>query len=62
MVVWSVTQSHTFCSVKSSDLGSIVVNKDSGYDRIIVELFKTLKGDVSKTLHSICQQIWKTQQ
>ena len=43
-------------------LGSISVNKASGCDGIPVELFKTLKDDAIKVLHSICQQIWKTQQ
>ena len=43
-------------------LGSITMNKASGGDRIPVELFQILKDDVVKVLHSICQQIWKTQQ
>ena len=43
-------------------LGSTAINKASGCDRILVELFKTLKNDAIKVLHSICQQIWKTQQ
>ena len=43
-------------------LGSSAVNKASGCDRSPVELFKTLKDDAIKVLHSICQQIWKTQQ
>ena len=43
-------------------LGSTAVNKASGCDQIPVELFKTLKDDAIKVLHSICQQIWKTQQ
>ena len=38
------------------------MNKASGGDGIPVELFQTLKGDVVKVLHSICQQLWKTQQ
>ena len=38
------------------------MNKDSGGDRIPVELFQILKDDAVKVLHSICQQIWKTQQ
>ena len=38
------------------------MNKASGGDRIPIELFQTLKDDVVKVLHSICQQIWKTQQ
>ena len=43
-------------------LGSTAVNKTSGCDGIPVELFKTLKDDAIKMLHSICQQIWKIQQ
>ena len=43
-------------------LGSITTNKASGGDGIPVELFQVLKGDAVKVLHSICQQIWKTQQ
>ena len=43
-------------------LGSTAINKASRCDRIPVELFKTLKDDDIKLLHSICQQIWKTQQ
>ena len=42
-------------------LGNTVVNKASGCDGI-PELFKALKDDAIKVLHSICQQIWKTQQ
>ena len=44
------------------DLGSITMNKARGSDRIPVELFQILKDDTVKVLHSICQQIWKTQQ
>ena len=43
-------------------LGSIIMTKASGDDRIPVELFQSLKDDAVKVLHSICQQIWKTQQ
>ena len=43
-------------------LESITMNKASGGDGIPVELFQILKGDAVKVLHSICQQIWKTQQ
>ena len=43
-------------------LGSITTNKTSGGDRIPVELFQILKDEAAKVLHSICQQIWKTQQ
>ena len=49
-------------SVVKWALGSTPVNKVSGCDRIPVELFKTLKDDSIKVLHSMCQQIWKTQQ
>ena len=38
------------------------MNKASGGDRILAELFQVLKDDAVKVLHSICQQIWKTQQ
>ena len=41
---------------------SITTNKASGGDRIPVELFQSLKDDAVKVLHSICQQIWNTQQ
>ena len=43
-------------------LGSITMNKASGGDGILAELFQILKDDAVKVLHSICQQIWKTQQ
>ena len=43
-------------------LGSITTNKTSGGDGIPVELFQILKDNAVKVLHSICQQIWKTQQ
>ena len=49
------------CEVKWA-LGSITMNKASGDDGIPVELFQILKEDAVKVLHSICQQIWKTQQ
>ena len=49
------------CEVKWT-LESITMNKASGGDRIPVELFQILKHDAVKVLHSICQQIWKTQQ
>ena len=48
------------CEVKWT-LGSITTNKGSGGDGIPVELFQILKDDAVKVLHSICQQIWKTQ-
>ena len=43
-------------------LGSITTNKAGGGDGITIELFQILKDDAVKVLHSICQQIWKTQQ
>ena len=49
------------CEVKWA-LESITMNKDSGGDRIPVELVQILKDDAVKVLHSISQQIWKTQQ
>ena len=49
------------CEVKWA-LGSITTNKASGGDGIPVELFQILKDDAVKVMHSICQQIWKTQQ
>ena len=48
------------CKVKWA-LGSITMNKASGGDGILVELFQILKDVAVKVLHSICQQIWKTQ-
>ena len=49
------------CEVKWA-LESIATNKASGSDGIPVELFQIRKDDAVKVLHSICQQIWKTQQ
>ena len=50
------------CEVRWA-LGSITMNKANGGDGIsIVELFQVLKDDAVKVLHSICQQIWKTEQ
>ena len=49
------------CEVKWA-LGSITINKISGSDGIPVELFEILKDDAVKVQHSICQQVWKTQQ
>ena len=49
------------CEVKWA-LRSITMNKASAGDGIPVELFQILKDDAMKVLHSICQQIWKTQQ
>ena len=48
------------CKVKWA-LGSITMNKASRGDGIPVELFQILKDDAVKVLHSMCQQIWKTQ-
>ena len=49
------------CEIKWA-LGSITMNKASGGDGIPVELFQILKDNAVKMLHSVCQQIWKTQQ
>ena len=49
------------CEVKWAS-GNITMNKASGGDGIPVELFQILKDDAVNVLHSICQQIWKTQQ
>ena len=49
------------CEIKWA-LGSIIMNKTRGGDRIPVELFQILKDDAVKVMHSTCQQIWKTQQ
>ena len=49
------------CEVKWA-LESITMNKASGGDRIPVKLFPILKDDAVKVVHSICQQVWKTQQ
>ena len=49
------------CEVKWA-LGRITTSKASKGDGIPVEIFKTLKDDAIKVLHSVCQQIWKTQQ
>ena len=49
------------CEIKQV-LGSITMNKASGSNGIPAELFQILKDDAVKVLHSICQQIWKTQQ
>ena len=43
-------------------LGSITTNKASGVDEIKAEIFQILKDDAVNMLHSVCQQIWKTQQ
>ena len=49
------------CELKWA-LGSITMNKASGGDGITVELFQILRDEAVKVVHSICQQIWKTQQ
>ena len=49
------------CEVRWA-LGNITVNKATGGDGIPAELLQILKDDAVKVLHSICQQIWKTQQ
>ena len=49
------------CEVRWA-LENITTNKASGGDKFPVELFQILKDDAVKVLHSICQQIWKTQQ
>ena len=49
------------CEVKWA-IGSITTNKANGSDEISTELFQILKDDAVKVLHSVCQQIWKTQQ
>ena len=55
-------ESHSLeCKVKWA-VGSITTNKASGGDEIPIELFQILKDDAVKVLHSICQQIWKSQQ
>ena len=60
-VVTSLEPDILECEVKWA-LESITMNKASGGDGIPAELFQILKDDAVKVLHSICQQIWKTQQ
>ena len=60
-VITHLEQDILECEVKGA-LGSITTNKASGGDGIPVELFQILKDDAVKVLHSVCQQIWKTQQ
>ena len=57
-----ITHLETSWNMKKWSLESIVTNKASGGDGIPVELFQILKDDAIRVLHSICQQIWKTQQ
>ena len=59
-VITNLEQNILDCKVKWA-IGSITMNKASGGDGIPVELFQILKDDAVKVLHSICQQIWKTQ-
>ena len=62
-MVWSLSESQTSQNAKTSGpWEAITTNKASGVDGIPVELFQILKDDAVKVLHSICQQIWKTQQ
>ena len=61
MVITHLEPDILVCEVKWA-LGSITTNKASGGDGIPVELFQILKDDCVKVLHSIYQQIWKTQQ
>ena len=61
MVITGLEPDILECEVKWA-LESITTNKASGGDGIPVELFQILKDDAVKVLHSICQQIWKTQQ
>ena len=60
-VITHLEQDIMECEVKWA-LESITTNKASGGDGIPVKLFQILKDDAVKVLHSICQQIWKTQQ
>ena len=60
-VITHLEQDILECKVKW-DLGSITTNKASGGVGILAELFQILKDNAVKVLHSICQQIWKTQQ
>ena len=59
-VITHLTPDMQECKVKWA-LGSITMNKASGGDGIPAELLQILKDDAVKVLHSICQQIWKTQ-
>ena len=61
-MLWSLTWARHPGVLSQVILGSVTTNKASGGDEIPAELFKTLKDDAVKVLHSICQQIWKTQQ
>ena len=61
MVCLLVCPAEKLCEVKWA-LRSTAVNNASGCNEIPAELFKSLKEDAIKVLHSLCQQIWKTQQ
>ena len=64
-MVWLVIRSQTFyleCEVEWTFRSTVVVNQTSGCDEILAELFRSLEDDVIKVFHSLCQQIWKTQQ
>ena len=58
---YSGVVTHLECEVKWA-LGSMTMNKPSGGNGIPVELFQILKDETVKVLHSICQQVWETQQ
>ena len=62
VTVWSLPKSQTSWSVKSSGFMKQYYEQISGGDEISAELFQILNNDDVKALHSICQQIWKTQQ
>ena len=57
-----LTPTHLEPDILECDPGSITMNKASGGEGIPVDLFQILKHDAVEVLHSICQQIWKTQQ
>ena len=59
-MITHLEQDNLECEVKWA-LGSITMNTAGGGDGIPVELFQTFKNDAMKVLHSICQQIWKTE-
>ena len=61
-VKWALESSNFVKFKKKKKKESITTNKASGGDGSPVELFQILKDDAVKVLHSICQQIWKTQQ
>ena len=60
-MMWSLEPDILECKIKWA-LGSITISKASGGDGILAELLQVLKDDTVKVLHSVCQQIWKTQQ